>query len=435
MKGWKWIAVAFIMTLPGVIGKFVALDYLEKEQPLLGSFLWGLAVIGAAFLLSWAVEAAQEDVPKALAFSALALLAVLPEYSVDFALTYRAGTDEAYQEYALANLIGANRMIVGFAWPLVILIFLFKFRKPQVNLVKGQRVEIGFLLFAGLYSLILPIKGYIDLLDVIVFVGCFVLYTIRIAKSDIHEPELVGPAATLGDLPKSKRRIIVALILLFAGAVIFVCSNPFAESLIQTGLRIGVDEVLLLQWFAPIASEAPEIVVCVLFTWRGLAGDGLGALVASKVNQWTLLVGTLPLVFSLGAKELKALPLHDTIKDTAGKTIEYDLIGPMLVTSAQTILASMIILNLRVSLKGALILLGLFVGQFLVPKYIAGVDSHYPIAAIYLGLAIYIAIREYRQFVPTLLSILSVKYVRKEEAEEQRLQGEKEAHLSHALKN
>lgn len=138
MKGWKWIVVAFIMTLPGVIGQFVALKYLEKEQPLLGSLLWGLAVIGATFLLSWGVEAAQEDVPKALAFSALALLAVLPEYSIDFALTYRAGTEEAYQEYALANLIGANRMIVGFAWPLVILIFLLNFVNHRLISQKGS---------------------------------------------------------------------------------------------------------------------------------------------------------------------------------------------------------------------------------------------------------------------------------------------------------
>ncbi len=413
MKGWYWIGLAAFITLPALVVNFVALKWAEKEVPIAGGIIFGFAVVGAAFLLSWATEAAQEDVPKALAFSALALLAVLPEYSVDFALTYQAGSDKTYQEYALANLIGANRMIVGFAWPLVIFIYIFKFRKRHIYLDKGQRVEIGFLLFAGLYSLTLPLKGHIDLYDVAVLVGCFVLYTIRISRAEVHEPELVGPAATLGNLPRPQRITAVILLLLFAGAVIFISAHPFAESLIQAGTTIGVDEVLLLQWLAPLASEAPEIVVCVIFTLRALGGDGLGALVASKVNQWTLLVGTLPLVFSLGSKAWRSLPLHDTfVKD--GVTVEYDLIGPMLVTSAQTLLACMIIINLRAGFKGGATLLALFVGQFLLPGRINGIDTHYIVAGIYLGITLVLAIKERKQFIPMLKSMVSVKYVQKQ---------------------
>jgi cation:H+ antiporter len=418
LKGWYWIGLAILITLPGVIVQFVALKYFEKEEPILGAMLWGFAVVGAAFLLSWAVEAVQEDVPKALAFSGLALLAVLPEYSVDFALTYQAGSNPEYQEFALANLIGANRMIVGFAWPLLVFIFWVKFRKTKIVLAVTQRVEIGFLLFAGLYSLILPIKGHIDLIDVAVFVGCFVIYTIRIARADVHEPELVGPAAVLGHLPKARRIPAVLLLLGFAGFVIFVSAHPFAESLITTGREIGVDEVLLVQWLAPLASEAPEIVVCVIFTLRALAADGLGALVASKVNQWTLLVGTLPLVYSLGAGSLKSLPLHDTVV-VNGQTIEYDLIGPMLVTSAQTILATMVIINLSCGLKGAFILFALFIGQFFAPAFVNigdfRLDTHYLFAGIYLVIALYIAVTQFQHFVPTFKSIVSLKYVREAE--------------------
>ena len=53
----------------------------------------GVAILGAAFLLSWACEVAEEDVPQALAVSVLALVAVLPEYAVDATFAYKAAHD------------------------------------------------------------------------------------------------------------------------------------------------------------------------------------------------------------------------------------------------------------------------------------------------------------------------------------------------------
>jgi len=251
LKGWFWIGLAIAVTIPGLVVRFVALNYVEHDVPLLGAFLFGMAVVGSAFLLSWAIEVAQLDIPQALALSVLALIAVLPEYAVDFSLTYRAGSDPSYQEFAIANMIGANRMIVGFAWPLIIFIFALKFRKKRVYLDKNQRVEIGFLLLAGLYSLSLPLKGHIDFYDVVVFVGLFIVYTFRISKAEVHEPELIGPAELVGRLPRRQRLTIVSLLLLFAATVIFLVAHSFAESLIATGTAIGVDEVFMVQWFAP----------------------------------------------------------------------------------------------------------------------------------------------------------------------------------------
>ena len=59
----------------------------ELSAPFL-ALLHGLAIVGAAFLLSWAAEAVQVDIRAGLA---LALLAVLPEYAVDFVFTASPG--------------------------------------------------------------------------------------------------------------------------------------------------------------------------------------------------------------------------------------------------------------------------------------------------------------------------------------------------------
>ena len=137
----------------------------------------------------------------------------------------------------------------------------------------------------------------------------------------------------------------------FAALAILAAAEPFAESLVAVGRGWGVDEFLLIQWLAPLASEAPAVVVALLFCWRLRPAIGLGALVSDKINQWTLLVGMLPLVFSIGAGRAGALPLD------ARQREEFFL------TAAQSAFALAVLLRLRLSLGGALALLGLFAVQ------------------------------------------------------------------------
>jgi cation:H+ antiporter len=78
---------------------------------------------------------------------------------------------------------------------------------------------------------------------------------------------------------------------------------------VQTGEQFGVNEFLLVQWVAPLASESPELTVACLYAWRLNASDSLGTLLSSRVNQWTLLVGTIPIVFALSSTSLDGLPV------------------------------------------------------------------------------------------------------------------------------
>ena len=420
MRKWLALTLAALATLPGTAMILFAHDTfvsLEKSAPIVPALILGLAVIGAAFLLSWACEVAQLDIPATLALSVLALIAVLPEYAVDFNLTYTAGTDPAYRPFAIANMIGANRMIVGFAWPLVVFLFLFRFRRRVAQIAAEHRVEAGFLLLAGLYSLTIPLKGRIDMLDAAILVSLFVLYTFRLMQGSVEEPHLIGPAAAIGQFPRGRRLATVGVMLIGAAGVIFAVAHPFSEALIKTGTNIGVDEVFMVQWFAPLASEAPEIVVTVLFALRGLVGSSLGALMSSKVNQWTLLVGTLPLVFLLGSSgAFTSLPLHGTVTNIKGVVEEYDLIAPMFVTSGQTLLAVMVLINMRVGWRGAALLFGLFVAQFLMPHPLvlagAEINTDLLFGWVYIASAFVLAVRHYREFVPTFRAVFSPAYVR-----------------------
>ena len=104
---------------------------------------YGIAIVGAAFLLSWAAEVVQLDFSQGLALALLALIAILPEYVVDATYAYLAAEDPAYAGYAVANMTGANRLLIGIAWPMVIAIGWLRFRRSMVVARDAARPGAG----------------------------------------------------------------------------------------------------------------------------------------------------------------------------------------------------------------------------------------------------------------------------------------------------
>ena len=121
----------------------------------------------------------------------------------------------------------------------------------------------------------------------------------------------------------------------------------------DTGSQLGIDEFLLVQWVAPVASEAPELIVACLYAARLKASHSLGTLLSSKVNQWTLLVGTIPVVFALSSGSLPGLPLDDQQR------------SELLLTAAQSLFAVSILITLGLPTRAAMVLFVLFAVQFL----------------------------------------------------------------------
>jgi cation:H+ antiporter len=118
------LPLASLVALPGLY--LGAADYLglphHEFAPPTAALIYGIAIIGAAFVLSWAAETARVDISAGLALAVLALTTVLPEYAVDFVFSLQAG--RIYTEagecrpgpdganscaLALANMTGVNR--------------------------------------------------------------------------------------------------------------------------------------------------------------------------------------------------------------------------------------------------------------------------------------------------------------------------------------
>jgi len=235
-----------------------------------------------------------------------------------------------------------------------VLVACWKARDPVLVIHPRRRLEIRYLGWATLYSFLIPLTGTINLFDAVVLFTIFALYAHSALSGSSEEVDLVGPPAMIDhEFGEFGRRCWVAGLFAFAAYGIFISAEPFAESLVAIGRGSDIDEFLLVQWVAPLASESPEFLIAILFAWKLRGSVGIGTLISSKVNQWTLLVGAIPIAFCLSSSGWAGLPLDER------QTEELWL------TSAQSILATVMIIDLRFSRREALLLAALFLGQFL----------------------------------------------------------------------
>jgi cation:H+ antiporter len=349
------VALAVLATVPAALVRFGGLDV-----PIpMATLFYGVAIVGASFAMAWGAEAAEHDIPRALALTVVALLAVFPEYAVDIIFAFKAGQDPSYAPYAAANMTGSNRLLLGLGWPTVSLLAWLTRRQTSVPLTRDAILPLVFLAAATVYSFALPLKASIGLVDSLILITLFGVYAVMAAREETEEPDLVGPAASIGALPTFQRRLAIVGLFAFAGLTIGSVAAPFAEGLVQTGAAFGIDQFLLVQWVAPLASEAPEFLVAALLAIRGKATAALALLLAAKLNQWTVLVGSLPLAYAVGSATVGPL-------STLGIALPLDArqVDEVWLTASQSLFGVAVLASLSLELGEALLLAALFVAQF-----------------------------------------------------------------------
>ncbi|MCT9097991.1 sodium:calcium antiporter [Haloarchaeobius sp. HME9146] len=333
----------------------------------------GIGILGASFLLTWGAETAEKDVPRAFAIAVLAVLAVAPEYAVDALYAWNAGqfagTERGIEagNLAVANMTGANRILIGVGWAGIALFTILRagaatdvavekrdgFLADVVTIDRDITVEVAFLLAATVWAFAVPLGGGIDILDVVMLVGLYVLYLAVILRGDADDgdEEHVGVPAALQQIPNPFRALTVIGLFAFSGLIIFTAVEPFAHGLEGLGTSMGIPSFFMIQWIAPLASESPELVVVAVLVMKARSTAGFNALVSSKLNQWTLLIGTLAIVHSVALGEYGALMFDQ--KQSA----------EIWLTAAQSLFALSLIVNFEFSIREAVALFVLFVSQ------------------------------------------------------------------------
>ena len=331
------------------------------------------AVIAASLLIAWAAEASEFSISKGLALAIVAIVQTIPEYFVEGTVAWKAGKDplnctiDCWIPNVIANFTGANRLLTGLGWPLIMFTVMVQKRRngragpTSIALRKEQSVEIVFMLGSSLYYLFVILRGELSLLDSLIlgvtFVGYMWLLFRLPTEKDGQEEVLEGPPRALMEVKSVARRLtaIVGLFVFAALTFVFV-TDAFVESIRSIAVSflvpfLGSGAVFFsIQWIAPVLSEFPEKVSA--FNWARtirLAPTALLNFMSSSVNELTALVALIPIVFVISSGSVTG-----TIP-----TSQHDV--EIFLTMAQSLYACAALIDLEYNVSNATILFVLWV--------------------------------------------------------------------------
>jgi len=361
----KILAEYLLLTFWATISIVVVLAFRQSTYTV-AFFTFG-AVIAASLLIAWAAEASEFSISKGLALAIVAIVQTIPEYFVEGTIAWKAGKDPLiWVPNVIANFTGANRLLTGLGWPLILFTLIIQKRRngqagpTSIALRKEQSVELVFMLGSSLYYMFIIIRGEISLLDSLIlgltFLGyMWLLYRLP-ADKDRPEEILEGPSQALVNVKSIPRRVIAIVgLFLFAALTFVFVTDSFVESIRKiaddflVGLLGSGAVFFSIQWIAPVLSEFPEKVTA--FNWARtirLAPTALLNFISSAVNELTALVALVPIVFVISSGATGGIPVgqHDV---------------EIFLTMAQSLYACAALLDLEYNISNATILFALWV--------------------------------------------------------------------------
>jgi cation:H+ antiporter len=335
-------------------------------------------MIGAAFLVAWAAEAAEFLFSQGLALAVLALVQTMPEFAVEAVIAWKAGKNPDMVHLAIANFTGSLRLLTGFGWPMIYAVAAYssrrKFRRKLGSLPLGEEhaVEVLGLLPPLAWFVVVWAKGSLSLIDAAVLTATYVAYLVVLlklpARQDDFEQDDEVPAVSRWALSfRGKARVAAVFGLFLAGGiVIFFTAEPFLNSMLALAASFGISQFVFIQWVAPFLSEFPEKTSA--FAWArrvNRAPVALMNMVSSNINQWGILSALLAVIYCWSKGEVTALPFDDFQR------------SEILLTMLQAFLGWLFLASMSLEWYEAAGLFVLWLVQFTMPSLRHGMDWVY----------------------------------------------------------
>jgi cation:H+ antiporter len=339
------------------------------------SALWTTpCIVVASMFIAWGAESAQFFVAQGFALAILAWMQTLPEFAVEAVLAWRQQTP-----LLLANLTGALRLLTGLAWPMIYLTAAVTHRKVskqpllKIRLHGQQSVEVMALILPLLYALVIWWKASLTVYDSAILITLYLAYLGLLTTLPPEKKEGIDDLETIPrTIVKAKpwaRNLSIGGLFLAGGTLIYFTAEPFLGSLVALAAAFGIPSFAVIQWLAPVISEFPELASTFYFARQAAkAPVALMNIVSSNINQWTLLVAMLPIVFSFSHG--RPTTIH----------FDSEQESELLLTVAQSLTGLVFLLNMEFAWWEALAMLVLFLAQFVLP--------HSPISAIFFVWAV-----------------------------------------------
>jgi cation:H+ antiporter len=338
------------------------------------SALWTFPlVLLSAFVIAWGAEVAQFFMSQGLALAILAWLQTLPEFAVEADIAWRQNVTNM-----TANFTGSLRLLVGLGWPLILFVAAWSEKRRSGKMLRElvlepqHAVEVVGLFVPMLYFVVIWWKASLTVWDGAILIGLYLVYLFILNKMPPEDQEESDdldfvPRKVLA-LRKGIRGAAIAGLFVIGGLILFLVTHPFVDSLKELAVSFGFSEYVFIQWVAPFLSEFPEFLSAV--RWARTVKHAPMALmnvVSSNINQWTVLAGMIPIVYSWSLGRVTPILLDQAQRQE------------ILLTILQSLLGMVLLLNMRYSLVEAAGLFGLWAIQFFVPPVRPEITAAYGI--------------------------------------------------------
>ena len=361
--------------------------------------LWTVpAILIASLLITWGAESAQFFVAQGFALAILAWMQTLPEFAVEAVLAWRQQT-----VLLMANLTGALRLLTGLAWPMIYATAAFMHRRRtgrhlrSIQLSPHHSVEVVGLLFPLLYAVAIWYKASLHVYDAVVLVALYAAYLWLLSKLPPEEREGIEELETIPRsivlAPRRWRMLAIAGCFFVGGLLIYFTAEPFLGSLVAIAGAIGIPTFVVIQWLAPVISEFPELASTFYFARQEKnASTAIMNIASSNINQWTLLMAMLPVVFSLSRGTVSSFSLDPE------QRLE------LLLTIGQSFVAMIFLVNMRIEWWEAVSMFLLFAAQFVLPALFGDQVKIWITAAFFIWTAAVVLEIVLRRRVPNALA-------------------------------
>jgi cation:H+ antiporter len=306
------------------------------------AILWTApSILFASMTIAWGAESAQFFIAQGFALAILAWMQTLPELAVEAVLAWKQQT-----AYLLANLTGALRMLTGLGWPMIYFATSVYYRRRTHRPLRGIRldrehsVNVVGLLVALVYMSIVLAKGALTLVDSAILIAIYFAYLAILRRIPPESEEGIDDLGTIPRAivlaPRWRRILLIGLCFGAGGALLYFAAEPFLGSLLALSAFLAIPGFLFIQWVAPFASEFPEMLSTFYFARTVTrAPMALMNMVSSNINQWTLVVAMLPIVYSVSRGAVSSIPFDNQQKLELLLTIGQALVGLMFMVNME----------------------------------------------------------------------------------------------------
>ncbi len=334
-------------------------------------------ILVSALLITWAAESAQFFIAQGFALAILAWLQTLPEFAVEAVLAWHRQVP-----YLLANLTGALRLLTGLGWPAIYLAAAVVHRRntkqplARIQLHGQHSIQVVGLIVPLAYMTFVWWKGTLHLYDAIFLIAVYAAYLTLLHRLPPQDQEGIDDLERIPRYivlsPRGRRNALIAVFFLAGGGLIYFTAEPFLASLMALAAVAHIPNFVFIQWVAPFVSEFPEMAST--FYWARTvvhAPMALMNMVSSNINQWTLLVAMLPIVYSISMGAPAGIPLD------AQQEME------LLMTIGQALLGMLFLINMELAWWEATALFVLWAVQFVFSAVMPDSPIHWVITIAY----------------------------------------------------